>query len=205
MPESVKGEGSKDLLAKVVGNLYKDIKIAVPKAFSGDRTKLKGFLIQVNLYLNFHKDRFTSDTERVLWVTTLLEGPALDWIKGAMTDYMTNSNKRGAVTTSMKKETQVLFLSYRGFVHKLQQAFGNVDDKKEAVRALQTLRQKGSAGRYAAKFQRFSTRTNWGGDALKDQFYRGLKDAVKDNLIKEGEFANLEAIINRAIIINNRN
>lgn len=122
-----------------------------------------------------------------------------------MTDYIINTNVQGVVTTAIKKETQVLFLSYRRFFDKFQQAFRNVNDQKEAVRTLQTLKQKRSARRYTAEFQRFASKTTQGGDALKDQFYRGLKDTVKDDLIKEGDFISLEAIINYAILINNRN
>jgi hypothetical protein len=88
---SVKGESS----GAPAGNVHKDIKIPVPEAYHGERSKLKGFLIQVDLYLTFYGSHFNSDTERVLWVITLLRGAGLNWIKGFVLDYMIKDQCEG--------------------------------------------------------------------------------------------------------------
>ncbi len=60
---SVKGSG---LANALVGNLHKDVKIPVLESYYRERSKLKGFLIQADLYLTFYKAYFSLDTKRVL-------------------------------------------------------------------------------------------------------------------------------------------
>ena len=62
----------------MVRALHKDIKMPVPEAYRGEYSKLKGFLVQLDLYLSFHVTCFMSDTERVLFIVTLLKGKALN-------------------------------------------------------------------------------------------------------------------------------
>ncbi|MBN6742953.1 DUF4939 domain-containing protein [Acidithiobacillus sp. MC6.1] len=105
---SVKGSSSTENL-QVVGDLHKDLKINAPEKYGGESSKLKGFLIQVDLYFTFNSTRFKSETERVLYVVSLLERDALNWIEGFVVDYMAHTNKAGQVTTGMRKETIALF------------------------------------------------------------------------------------------------
>lgn len=65
-----------------MGELNKEIKLSIPEKFNGNKSKFKGFLVQKDLYLTFHSTRFRSETERVLWMITLLEGEALGWVEG---------------------------------------------------------------------------------------------------------------------------
>ena len=47
---------------------------------------------------------------------------------------------------------------------------------------MQSLRQTGSAANYASKFQQLAAPTQWGAVLLVAQFYKGLKDRVKDDV-----------------------
>jgi Domain of unknown function (DUF4939) len=163
---SVKGSPSTENL-QVVGDLHKDLKINAPDKYGGERSKLKGFLIQVDLYFTFNSTRFKSETERVLYVVSRLERDALNWIEGFVVDYMSHTNRAGQVTTAMRKETIALFQTYRGFIKEIKNTFGEIDEEKHAERAIQTLRQRGSAATYTAEFQRYSTKTGWNNDALQ--------------------------------------
>ena len=141
-----------------VGALYRDLKIAIPEPFHRERSKLSGFLIQINLYLGFHKTKFSSDTEKVLWIVTLLRGPALGWIEGFVADYMMKTNERGEVLRNMLPNTIKYMYTLPGFIEGLTTTFGEVDGAKKAAITLQTLRQKGLAAIYIAEFQRHSTK-----------------------------------------------
>jgi hypothetical protein len=66
------------LLGSAVRALHKDIKIGPPEAYSRECSKLKGFLVQLDLYIAFYILYFTSDIERVLYIVTLLKGEALN-------------------------------------------------------------------------------------------------------------------------------
>jgi hypothetical protein len=187
-----------------VGALHRDLKISVPEPFHGERSKLNGFLIQVNLYLSFHRTKFSSDTEKVLWIVTLLRGPALGWIEGFVTDYMTKTNEKGEMMRGMLPKTIQYMYTLSGFVEGITTTFGEIDGAKKAAITLQTLRQKGSAATYTAEFQRHSTKLSWNDGALMHQYYRGLKEHVKDDLSREEPPTTLAEMIKRAIQIDNR-
>jgi hypothetical protein len=104
----------------------------------------------------------------------------------------------------MQKGTVEIFNSYPGFVRKIKATFGEVDEVRQAERAIQMLRQRGSAATYTAEFQRQAIKAGWDDKALKAQYYRGLKDAVKDELIKQDRPDNMEELIEQAVNIDNR-
>jgi hypothetical protein len=94
---SVKGErssGEEMVEAPTVivdtGDVHKDLKIKLPDAYGGERSKLRHFWLHVELFLGFNSKKFMSEQEKVLWVITLFEGPALSWIEGFLQDYLTH-------------------------------------------------------------------------------------------------------------------
>jgi hypothetical protein len=197
---SVKGEK-----APILGALHKDLKMSTPDTFSGDRSKLKAFLIQVELFIGFNSTRFNSDTERVLWTTALLRGAAFNWIEAFITDYMDNRTDKGECTTAMGEETIAIFQTFKGFKKRITRVFGDIDQERTAERHIQNLRQKGSAASYTAEFQQYSGKTDWNDDALKAQYYKGLKDMVKDEIARSDRPNDLQKMIEMAIKIDNRN
>ena len=62
----------------LISDLYKDIKVKVPKLFKGDRTKLKEFIIYIDLYFTFYLTYFKSDIKRILYIILVLKGEALN-------------------------------------------------------------------------------------------------------------------------------
>jgi hypothetical protein len=66
--ESSRGHGTKTLTTvhPCTGEMDKNIKYKVPNNYHGERSKLKGFLMQVELYITFNDKRFASETEKVL-------------------------------------------------------------------------------------------------------------------------------------------
>ena len=69
---------------------------------------------------------------------------------------------------------------------------------------MQLLRQTGSAANYASKFQQLAAQTQWGVVPLVAQFYKGLKDRVKDNVAQVNQPNQLQSMITLAIRINDR-
>ena len=86
-----------------------DYKVPTPEPFNGDRSKLKSFLVKCELYFGFNHHKFTRELERVLWATTLLRGPAFDWMEAHVTDYMDNKGDDGTLTKEMETETITIF------------------------------------------------------------------------------------------------
>ncbi|TAQ86995.1 hypothetical protein B7494_g4699 [Chlorociboria aeruginascens] len=87
---------------------------------------------------------------------------------------------------------------------KIQKVFGAIDEVAKAVRNLGSLKQKGSAATYTAEFQRDALRTKWNDAALCAQYYKGLKDKVKNEIAREGKPTELIAMIKKATDIDNR-
>jgi len=82
--------------------------------------------------------------------------------------------------------------------------FGDPNKVLVAERRLQEMRQTASVSAYAAEFRKYQTRVEWDDTALASQFYRGLKDTVKDNIVRSDRPTTLQAMIDLAIKIDNR-
>ena len=93
---------------------------------------------------------------------------------------------------------------YSNFKNKLRQVFGDFDEEHLAERRMQSLRQTGSAANYASKFQQLAVQTQWGAVPLVAQFYKGLKDRVKDNVARVNRPSQLQSMITLAIRIDDR-
>lgn len=189
----------------LVGEIDKNIKYKTIEPFSGERNKLQGFLLQLRLYVKFNGDRFRSETEQVLWAVTLLEGKAMNWIEGFLDDYLNLTNAKGGINHDKMEDTTIrIFETWDGFVSEIKANFGVTDERREAERAIESLRQKGSATSYTRDFQRYSTKTEWGDEALRYQYRKGLKDFVKDELLRTGQKTDtLETLIAAACEIDN--
>ena len=72
--------------------------------------------------------------------------------------------------------------NYSNLKNKLRQIFGDFDEEHLAEHRMQSLWQTESAADYALKFQQLAAQTQWGAVPLVAQFYKGLKDRVKDNI-----------------------
>jgi hypothetical protein len=188
----------------VVGEIDKHLKYKSVEPFTGERNRLQGFLLQLRVFATFNKERFRSETEKVLWAITLLEGKALQWVEGFLADYLDNVEESGRINGDMDDTTKTIFGSWDGFLQEIKSNFGVMDEQREAERAIESLRQKGSATAYTREFQRFSTKTDWGDEALRYTYRRGLKDSVKDELVRyTGRTDSLELLIKAACEIDN--
>jgi hypothetical protein len=66
--ESSQGHRTKTLttIHPCTGEIDKNIKYKVSNNYYREQSKLKGFLIQVELYITFNNKRFVSNTKKVL-------------------------------------------------------------------------------------------------------------------------------------------
>lgn len=182
------------------------LRVQMPDTFSGNRSQFKPFIVQCEMYMILNQDKFAHDTTKVLFMCTFLRGSALDCIQPHLEDFVANKHSTGVVTKQMKENTKVVFQTLSGFYEAMGQVFGDIESGRNAVRNLQNIKQRGSASSYAADFQRFSVRTTWGDDALCDEFYKGLKDNLKDDITRmDNRPTSLKDMIAAAIRIDNRN
>jgi len=91
------------------------LRIAFPDMFKGDRSQLKAFILQCNLYMGFNAKYFDNETAQVLWAVALLRGPAADWMDTFITDFMETKSVNNKCTTETKAATKDIFMSWKGF------------------------------------------------------------------------------------------
>src|SRR5947207_134221 len=66
----------------------KTVKVSTPDTFNGQREKLKPFLAQVELYMQFNSGLFTDDENKVLFAASYLRGAAFNWFQPFQTTYL---------------------------------------------------------------------------------------------------------------------
>jgi hypothetical protein len=179
---------------------YYGPKIKDPDTFSGRRSDLRAFLMQLDIYFSFHENQFSDDTEKVMYAASYLRGAPFDWFSVYLDDHIANED----TPRQRKPETSQLLDSYSGFKERMSQTYGDIDEVRVAEQRLHEIRQRGTAMEYTAEFQRNQVKTNWGEAGYIAQYYRGLVDRVKDDIVRGGRPTTLQGTIEMAIEIDNR-
>lgn len=187
------------LLADQTNNRRVTHKPKKPRPYNGKGSP-QGFLIQARVYLR--QLHLEDETDRILEIVTCLEGEALEWFEPTVKDFLENAED------DREKTTRELFASYANFEERLKDNFDNPDKERAAAQQLMNIRQKGPASKYAVEFRNLMLKANMvdgnDDDILVDMFYRGLKDEVKDEVIRIERPVSLSKYITEAVKIDNR-
>jgi len=172
-------------------------KIKAPGTFNGERTKLKAFLSQLELYFALHHAFFTTDYAKVMYLGSLLRDTAFLWFEPLLHQVLDPTSENHVATKQG-------FENYQTFTKVLITIFGEVDREAQAEREISALKQTGSAANYTSKFQQIVQHLHWNASAQCFYYYQGLKDAIKDEIAKDGRPTNLAELIEKAVRIDNR-
>lgn len=165
----------------------KEPKIAMPEKFDGSRSKFRGFIMQVQLFLHMHPSRYADGATQIGFVGTLLTGSALSWF------------------APLLEKNSPLLRDWEAFLETFSAAFGDSDRERVAETKMQNLRQgTRSASIYAAEFRQLTCDLDWNDKAFINRFRFGLKDDVKDLLLTMPRTENLEEFMSQAITCDNR-
>lgn len=179
-------------------------RVNLPDNFHGQRSKLGQFILQYQMYLAFNGDKFEAESLKVLWIASFLRDTAAHWIEPALSDYLTNRHATGACTQVMAEKTKVIFRTVAGFTTSIKGVFGDPNETEQSEKHLLGIRQRGSVHEYTAEFHRYSMRLDWTDSGLRAQYYRGLKDHIKDELSRADKPDTLEEMIKTATTIDER-
>ncbi|RYP29515.1 hypothetical protein DL767_006705 [Monosporascus sp. MG133] len=174
------------------------IKPKKPEPYDG-KGSVQSFLTQARVYLRFEK--VVDEADKILTVAAFFKGDALDWFEPTLRDYLENGK------SDQQQATRILFQYYINFEEKLRANFGNPDEKRTAAQKILDLKQKGPASKYAVAFKNLMAKAGWvdeKDDSLIDIFYKGLKDDVKDEIVKMVRLTTLDKYIAEAVKIDNR-
>ena len=159
---------------------------------------LSSFLTQLNTYIHLNYTMFRKEADKVLYVSFYLRSDAINWFELTLWDYMKNEKK------DHDDETNKIFASLEEFKKQIRIVFGTVDQERTAEREICNIVQKGAAATYAANFQRHAAYMNWDDTALTAQYYKGLKNFVKDEISRSERPSTLAKMIEKSVIIDNR-
>ena len=137
-----------------------------PPEFDGkDKSFCSTFLSHLRLYISGNPALFPDERSKIVFAASYLRGSAFTWFE-----------------PHLQREDDSLLRSFNFFANELQRNLGDPDQERTVTRQLQALTQTASAASYSTSFFRLSSYLDWNDEALRAQFYTGLKPEVKDAL-----------------------
>jgi len=149
------------------------IRINKPDVYHGDRTDLEDWLMQVDIYFTFYP---VPADKKTIFASTFLRGRAQHWLKPNLRKYLEDHDEN----------PRAMFTNFDNFKRELRRIFGTSNEEQTAKRVIQHLTQRTSAAEYAARFQEYANLIEWDDAALMIMFRRGLKDNLKDEIMRDG-------------------
>ena len=173
-------------------------KVPRPEPYRGEGSA-QAWFTQVQAYIEANASSLPTWGDRVTVAAGLLTGKAAEWFEPMLRDYTDNRK-----LSECREDTQKIYSNLSEFKKKFLEAFGNPDEKRIAVRRLMNLKQTGSASSYTREFTTLATKVGWDDAALIEQYYKGLRDDVKDDLSREKRPVKLHDFTTKTIEIDNR-
>ena len=183
------------MLARDIGEAIKPPK---PAPFNGDARDVIPFLTRCKGYFALFPNKLSSDKARALFAGQLLEGTAAAWMEPIMRDFLSNEE------ADQDQDTVNIFSDWENFETAIKDAFGLVNEERQAAAQLFELTQNKSCAAYAARFRQLASKTEFEDESLMEIFYRGLKPEVKDELYKADRPDNLNDYVAMAVKIDER-
>ncbi len=166
--------------------------------YHNNRDKLEAYLVQIKLYIKRHSSQFKFIENKVLFTFIYLRDNAFTWFHHYLMNYLQKKSEK------REEEINTIFRDSQTFEKRLRRVFEDIDKKHTAKRQLYNLRQKTFATTYSISFQHIATNMKWNDAALISQFYQKLRKKVKNEIARINKFVNLQKMIFRAMIIDNR-
>ena len=173
------------------------IKISSSDKFLEEQRMLSSFLTQLNTYIHLNHIMFRKKADKVLYASFYLRSDALNWFELTLWDYIKNEKK------DYDNETNKIFISLEKFKKQIRIVFETVNQKRTAECKICNIVQKEAAVTYAVNFQRHTAYMNWDDTALTTQYYKGLKNFIKDEIFHSERSSTLVKMIKKSVIIDN--
>lgn len=154
----------------------KQVKISFLNEFREDCSLLSAYLTQLNLYIKYNKSQFIREHDKVFFTSMYLCEDAFAWFKPTIKDQLKNQKE--------KQEDLIneIFISLVKFKEEIHLVFKKIDKEWTAEWEIFHLHQKETAVTYVTAFHRVTQHINWRDAALTAQFYKRLKNEVKNEI-----------------------
>ncbi len=154
------------------------LKVPALNAFTGERGKLRAFLIKLKLYIEFNQVKFRFKMNKGLFTILYLKNAAFNWVDLKLHEFLDKTLKK------WMNDKKFIFSDYRKFKDELWRAFRVVDEKQAAKRRLHILKMNKLTVKYAAEFQWIAALTDWNNNTLVLQYYWELNETIIDKIVK---------------------
>src|SRR5579859_3000918 len=167
-------------------------KIPDPPLYDGDQKELLVWLANCEMKFEGNLSKFVDLRTKLLYVGTRLEGTTFTWFQPLMKKWTSNLRVEH---TDVPPELKL----WKAFSDAITEVLGDLNFAVTAEREIVALRQHSSVADYTAKFESKRQYLGWNDPALRDQFYRGLKDEIKDQIAPVGKPATLALLRELAV------
>jgi Retrotransposon gag protein len=142
------------------------VKLRDPRLFSGKHEEVVPFLSEVQRIIEFHPSSFPDDHRKVLFVALYLkDGIPVEWFN------------------HLETTQSPLLFNWIAFLDEFRKKFADPRLSSSADQRLDKLKQTGSAHSYLTRFVEISSHLDMTEQTKINRFMRGLKPAIKDNLV----------------------
>ncbi len=173
------------------------IKISMSHLYYEDRNKLDAFLIQVNVYVRAHK-KLSSFHDKILFAFSYFKKDVFKWFKSLIKNHLKNKSE------DWEDEINRVFEDFFNFKQVIQRMYEDINVKWIIERQLYNIKQSESAFKYIVAFQSIAAKIEWNDSTFTAQFYKELKNVIKNEITCMNKFATLNAMISKAIMLNNQ-
>ncbi|XP_067230540.1 rhomboid-related protein 3 isoform X1 [Chanodichthys erythropterus] len=161
--------------------------MAKPAPYSGSAEDCSGFLLQCEMVLEMQPHLYPTDTAKIAFIISQLQGKALQWADSLWT-------QNGSVVKS-----------YTAFVTHFREVFGKPLADSSTGEKLYNLKQGNkTVNDYALQFRTLAATSGWNEQALITTFRQGLEPNVRLHLAAYEDSIGLERFIQLAIRVGSR-
>ena len=172
----------------------KEPEVSNPPPFEGDQRNLETWITACHLKFAGQPSRFVTERQKLVYATSYLKGPPLLWINPLLNKYL------GAGPNDPVPEE---LASFNAFSQSLKVLYRDPNLERNALTALDNLKQLSSVATYISRFTIPSPHANLNDTGLRQAFYKGLKKGIKDELATR-DYSTLKELQNLATKLDSR-
>ena len=158
--------------------------------FTDKQEKLQVFLTKLKLYIEFNHKKFRFKMNKKLYTVFLLKNAVFNWVNLKLHEFLNKTVKQ------RNKNKELIFDDYEKFKKELWWVFEIVDEKQVTEQCIHILRQDGSVVKYLTEFQQIVALTEWNNETFTLQYYWGLKETIKNEIVQMNRSENLQRMVN---------
>lgn len=176
----------------------KTVKVKTLEPFDGQRSKLRGFLTQLELYFRVNRGKIEADSNKVYFISTYLTDRAFNWFELFIREYYEKAEK------NQNNKIKEIFAFFDVFKRYLKQTFGDIDATRNVEQELWRLWYTGSVSKLASDFIQIIIYLDWDENVYIAKFEELLKLEIQEKLIQIERPDTLYKMIEQAVKIDNK-